>query len=93
MVTKAFGDNTSLSKKILDHRTKVESKVSTEVTADDAVITATRSAMIAGVKTTDNLTAEQSKRELEAAAAAEVPPNFLNGKPPKDARAWYGPTL
>ena len=76
-----------------DDRTKVEAKVGIEVSANDSENTATRSAMTSGVKTTRNLTAAQSKRELEAAAAAEAPPSFTNEVLPKDAKAWYGPTL
>jgi hypothetical protein len=76
---------------MVDNRTKVEAKVSTIVSENDADNTATRSALEAGVETTRNLTAAQSKRELEAAAAATVPPSTLNDVAPKDAKAWYGP--
>ena len=72
-----------------DNRTFVESKVSATTTASDSAINASRSSMSEGVKATRNLTAQQSKVELEAAAASAPQPNFLNKILPKGAKAFY----
>ena len=63
----------------------------TIVSANDAENTTFRSAMKAGVKETRNLTAEESLKELEAAAASVAPPDFLNKEAPKGAYVWKGP--
>ena len=77
-------------KKKEDNRDMVEAAVAARAAAYDSAMDASRNSMNEGVKATRNLTAAQSKRELEAAAAAAPEPSFLNKEAPKGAKVWYG---